>query len=193
MIDTTQATSRAHQGFQIPLPGTYAIDKVHSSVEFVARHMMIARVRGRFVEFDGSVQIAEAPEDSAVEVSIRAGSVLTNDEGRDNHLRSPDFLDAERFPTLHFKSTAVELTGDGDWKVHGDLTIRDVTRRVVLDLELEGVGPSPWGDMRAGFHAETEINREDFGLTWNAAIETGGVVVGPKVKIELNVEAVRQA
>jgi polyisoprenoid-binding protein YceI len=136
------------------------------------------------------VNVAEVPEESSVEVSIDAGSVDTGQEQRDAHLRSPDFFDVETHPTLTFKSTSVSLAGDDHWKVVGDLTVLGTTRPVVLDVEFDGANITPWGTRAVAFSASTEIDREDWGLTYNQALETGGVVVGKKVRIELNVEAV---
>jgi polyisoprenoid-binding protein YceI len=174
----------------VPVAGSWQIDRSHTSVEFVARHLMIAKVRGRFTDVAGTIEIGEAPEESSAHVTIQAASISTGDDARDAHLRSPDFLDAERFPTLEFHSTAVKHEGS-DWLIAGDLTVRDVTRPVVLDVEFVGAATDPFGNSKIAFSASSQVNREDFGLTWNAPLETGGVLVGPKVRIELNVEAVR--
>lgn len=183
---------REVDGRQIPVAGTYVIDKSHSTVEFVARHLMISKVRGRFAEFDGQIDIAEAPEQSTTQVTINADSVATGDDTRDGHLRGADFFNVEEFPTLGFTTTSVER-GKGDaWKLHGDLTVRGVSKPVVLDVEFDGGAQDPWGGSRIGFTAGTELDREEWGLTWNQAMETGGVLVGKKVRIELNVQAVRQ-
>ena len=182
--------TREYQGAPVPVTGTYDLDQAHTSVEFIARHLMISKVRGRFADFSGSVHIAEVPEESSVEVTIDASSVDTSQEQRDAHLRSGDFLDVEKYPTLRFKSTSVALEGDNQWKVTGDLTVRDATRPVVLDVEFEGANTTPWGTQAVAFSASTEIDRDEFGLTYNQALETGGVVVGKKVRIELNVEAI---
>jgi len=176
----------------LPAAGTWAIDTSHSTVEFVVRHMMVSKVRGRFADFGGAIQITDDPALSSVEVTMQAASIDSHDRARDDHLRSPDFLAVDEYPELTFRSTKVE-GGGAEWRVTGDLTIKGVTRPVVLDVEYNGVSKDPWGGERAGFSATTEIDREEFGLTWNVAIETGGVVVGKKVKIELEIEAVRQA
>ena len=189
MTITSPTTSPA-QTHEVPVAGTWQIDRSHTSAEFVARHLMIAKVRGRFTDVDGTIEIGEVPEQSFAHVTIQAASVSTDDENRDAHLRSPDFLDVERFPTLEFRSTAVTHEGSR-WLVVGDLTIRDVTRSVELEVEFDGAATDPYGNRRIAFSASTHVNREDFGLTWNATLETGGVVVGPKVRIELNVEAIR--
>jgi len=194
MSDTTIATAvREVDGRQIPEAGEYELDKAHTSVEFVARHLMISKVRGRFNDFSGVITVADKPEDSSVAVTIDVPSVATGDAQRDGHLLSPDFFDAETYPVITFRSTQVEETKGGDWKVTGDLTVRDVTKPVVLDVEFEGSHPTPWGTTPVGFSASTELDREDFGLTWNQALETGGVLVGKKIKIELSVEANRKA
>lgn len=191
-MTTTEPTTgpREYRGTAVPAPGTYDLDQAHTSVEFVARHLMITKVRGRFARFSGTIEVAEAPEDSSVEVTIDAASVDTNQEQRDAHLRSGDFLDVERHPTLTFRSTGVAPEGGERWKVTGDLTILGVSRPVTLDVEFEGANTTPWGTSAIGFSASTEIDREDWGLTYNQALEAGGVVVGKRVRIELGVEAV---
>ena len=171
--------------------GTWTIDASHSSVEFAVRHMMVSKVKGRFATFAGTITIDDDPLQSHVEATIDVASVDTHDKGRDDHLRSADFFDAATYPQMTFASTGVR-PARGDYVLTGDLTIRGVTRPVELALELNGVNPDPWGGLRAGFTAETEINRKDFGLTWNAAIETGGVVVGDRIKIQLEIEAIKQ-
>jgi polyisoprenoid-binding protein YceI len=153
---------------------------------------MLTKVRGRFADFEGTLHIGETPDQSWVEVSIDAASIHTDTETRDEHLRSPDFLDVERFPKLTFKSTKVERTGDTSLRVTGDLTIRDVTRPVVLDAEFEGTTKGIRGDTRVAFSANTEIDREEWGVMWNMTLETGGVLVGKRVRIELDVQAILQ-
>ncbi len=174
-----------------PEPGTYKIDSSHSMIEFVARHLMVTKVRGRFGDFSGEIVVGDTPEDSAVNVTIQATSIDSGEEKRDEHLRSTDFLDVENFPTLEFHSTKVEQSSGG-LKVEGDLTVKDVTRPVVLDATFDGSFGDPWGGQRIGFSASTEVDREDWGLTWNVALESGGVLVSKKVKIELSVAAVKQ-
>ncbi|HUF85334.1 MAG TPA: YceI family protein [Acidimicrobiia bacterium] len=173
-------------------PGVWEIDASHSNVEFVARHLL-SKVRGRFAGFEGAITIGDDPSGSSVEATIDAASVDTGNPDRDAHLRSPDFLDVEQFPQLSFRSTAVTEDGEDRYRVDGDLTVRGVTRPVTLELEYLGWSDDPWGGKRAGFSAITEIDRHDFGATWNLAVETGGVVVGRKVRIELEIEAVLQA
>ena len=191
MSTITQPLTRAHEGQEIPASGTYTIDTSHSSVEFVGRHLGLAKVRGRFTKFDGRIEIAEVPEQSSVEVDIDVASVESADQRRDEHLRSPDFFHVEEHPSMVFRSTGLTPAGDGTWDVAGDLTIRGVTKPVVLHVEFEGAENSPFGDQRIGFSASTEVNREDWDLGWNVVLESGGLLVGKKIKIELNIEAVR--
>ncbi len=172
---------------------TYQIDSSHSAAHFSVRHMMIANVRGEFTKVSGTIVYdPENPKNSSVEAVIDASSIATRDPQRDAHLRSADFLDAEKYPVLTFRSKSI--SGErGDWKVTGDLTIRGVTHEVTL--EVEGPTPEtrdPWGNLRIGATATGKINRKDFGLTWNTALETGGVLVGDEVKLTLDVEGVRQ-
>jgi polyisoprenoid-binding protein YceI len=177
------------EGVELPPVGTWTFDKAHTSVEFVARHML-TKVRGRFNAFEGAVVLAERPEDSHVEIEIDAASIETKTGMRDDHLRSRDFLDAQRYPKLTFRSTRVRPTGGARFELVGDLTIKDITREVVLDAELLGWGPGPDPDAppKAAFSASTEIDREDWDMTWNVAVETGGLLVGKRVRIEIETE-----
>jgi polyisoprenoid-binding protein YceI len=186
-----QSLVRTHEGQEIPAPGTYTIDPSHSSVEFVGRHLGLAKVRGRFTKFGGQLKIAEVPEESSVEVDVDVASVESADQRRDEHLRSPDFFHVEEHPSMVFRSTGVTPAGDGTWDVAGDLTIRGVTKPVVLHSEFEGAENTPFGDQRIGFSASTEVNREDWDLGWNVVLESGGLLVGKKIKIDLSVEAIR--
>jgi polyisoprenoid-binding protein YceI len=171
----------------------FKIVQAHSSAHFVVRHMMVTNVRGGFRSVNGSVVFD--PDNlaaSSIEAVIDAASINTNDDQRDAHLRSADFLDVEKYPTITFKSSKVEPAGDGEWKATGDLSIHGVSRPVVLKVE----GPTneekdPWGNIRVGASAITKIRRSDFGLTWNAALETGGILVGDDLKIELDVSLVK--
>jgi polyisoprenoid-binding protein YceI len=176
----------------LPPKGDWKIDQAHTSVSFVARYLMLTKVRGRFRDFAGTIHIADSPEESWVEVTTQAASIDTGNETRDEHLRSSDFLDVERFTTLNFKSTKIELTGGTALRVTGDLTIRDVAKPVVLDTEFEGMTKGVGGDTRVAFSATTEIDREEWGIMWNMALETGGVLVGKRVRIELEIQAVLQ-
>lgn len=175
----------------LPSAGTWQLDKSHSSVEFQARHLMVSKVRGSFDDFEAVIVIGETPEQSSVDATIRLASVNTGDEKRDEHLRSADFFDVASNPTMTFKSRTVRAEGD-TYKVDGDLTILGVTKALTLDVEFNGIGKDPWGGTRAGFSASTEISRKEFGLEWNVALETGGVLVGDKVKVELEIQAVQQ-
>ncbi|CAN5402032.1 hypothetical protein BH23ACT7_BH23ACT7_05530 [soil metagenome] len=190
-METSTTLTRTVHGREVPATGAWPIDPSHSSVEAVARHLMVAKVRGSFERFSGTFTVAERPEDSSVTVEIDAASINTRDENRDTHLRSGDFLDVERFPTLDFVSTAVEPRGKR-WAVHGDLTIRGVTRPVTLDVEYLGTLTDPWGNSKAAFSATAEIDREDYGITWNQALEAGGVLVGRTLKVKLDIQAVLQ-
>jgi polyisoprenoid-binding protein YceI len=190
---TTPPSTRNVNGITLPTPGTFVLDKSHTQIGFVARHLMVSKVRGRFGDYEGKIVVADDPSESSVEVVIQAASINTNDENRDNHVRTNDFLAVEEHPTLTFRSTEVELSSSGAWKVHGDLTVRGVTRPIVLNAEFEGVIQDPWGNQRLGFTASAEIDRNEFGVSFNAALETGGFVVSPKVKLEIEAEAVRQA
>lgn len=168
----------------------WTVDGTHSDIGFVARHMMFAKVRGQFNEFDVNLDFdPENPAATTVEAVIKTSSVDTGVDDRDNHLRSGDFFDAEQFPDMVFKSKRVEVNGGNAGKLIGDLTIRDVTREVALDVEFLGQDNNPWGVPVAGFEASTKINREDFGLTWNAALESGGVLVGKDIQVQLNIQA----
>jgi polyisoprenoid-binding protein YceI len=186
---TTATASRVLDGVELPAPGTWVIDPSHSSVEVVARHMMISKVRGRFADFSGRIVVGERPGDSSVEVTIDAASIDTADARRDEHLRAADFLDVADHPEITFRSTSIRPGRRGHWDVTGDLTLRGVTRPVSLDVELEGIGAA-YGGPRAVFSGVTEVDREEFGLTWNMALETGGVLVGRQLKIELSIQAV---
>jgi polyisoprenoid-binding protein YceI len=186
---TAETLTRDHKGTLVPAPGVYDIDAKHTSVGFVARHLMISKVRGSFDDVEGVITVAETPEESKVEVRIGAASVRTGEDQRDAHLRSGDFFDVDTHPHWTFTSTAVEQDGDS-WKVTGDLTISGATHPVVLDVEFDGANITPWGTSALGFSASAEIDREQWGLTYNQVLETGGVMVGKKVRIELNVEAV---
>lgn len=175
----------------LPATGTWSIDASHSEIGFSVRHLGISKTRGRFGTFSGSIEVdAENPANSRVDVEIDVTSIDTRDAGRDEHLRSGDFFGSDDFPTATFRSTAVRGAGS-DWVVEGELTIKGVTKPVTLATELVGLQRDPWGNDRVGFTATTEVNREDFGLTWNAALETGGVLVGKTVKINLEVEAIK--
>lgn len=193
-MSTTEITpvTRTVDGTEVPAPGTYALDVSHSHVGFSVRHLMVSKTKGRFTDFSGTVTIGEDPLDSSVEVDIQVPSVDTRDETRDGHLRSPDFFDADVHPAITYRSTKVTPAGKGTWTVEGDLTVRDTTRSVPLEVTFEGGAKDPWGGTRIGFTARTELDREAFGLTWNQALETGGVLVGKQVRIDIEAEAIQE-
>lgn len=170
----------------------YSLDPAHTAAEFVVRHLMITRVRGRFSGVSGTIELRPGNDvPASIQASIDATTIDTREPQRDTHLKSADFFEVEKYPTLEFASTRIEGT-PRDFTIHGNLTIHGITREVDLKGEFEGHAPDPWGGQRVGYRASTTINRKDFGLTWNAALETGGVMVGDEVRIELEVEAVLQ-
>jgi polyisoprenoid-binding protein YceI len=180
-------------GRQVPEVGSYAIDPSHASFEFVARHLM-AKTRGKFSGVSGVATIAEVAEESTLEIEIDATSIDTGDETRDAHLRSGDFFGVEDHPTISFRSTGIR-PGDGEssWKVDGDLTIRGISRPITVDVEFLGGAIDPWGNQRIGFSgAVPEVNREDWGLTWNTPLETGGFLLSKSVRLEIEAELVRK-
>lgn len=170
--------------------GTWSVDPTHSSVGFVARHMMVSKVRGSFSDFTADIVIGEDPLQSTLNAVVQMASIDTGNEDRDNHLRTNDFFAIDEYPTMNLRSTGIRADGE-DVVLDGELTIRGVTRPVSFDLEFEGTGTDPWGGTRAGFAARTTINRKDFGIEWNTALETGGVLVGDKVQIELDIQLVK--
>lgn len=188
----TSVTSRTVDGVEWPAAGTYAIDPTHTEIGFAVRHMAVAKVRGRFGTFDGVIHVGEDPADSSVSVTIDASSVDTRDGTRDAHIRSADFFDVEHHPSWRFESRSV-TGGPSEWKVEGDLTIRGVTRPVALDAVLEGVVQDPYGNHRVGFSATASVDRDDFGVSFGAVMEAGGLVVAKRVDIQLEVEAILQA
>lgn len=172
---------------------SWQIDSAHSHIYFTVRHMMISKVRGSFEAFDGAVLFNEDnPTETAVDIKIDASSIQTRNGDRDGHLKSPDFLNVEQYPTIRFIGTSVEQHDENSGKLYGNLTIKNETKPVVLDIEYAGVAQSPWGTTSAGFSASGEINRTDWGLTWNQALETGGFLVGEKINIEIELELVKQ-
>jgi polyisoprenoid-binding protein YceI len=172
--------------------GTWTIDPSHSEVGFSVRHLMVSKVKGNFETFEGVIIVAEDPLASSVTAEVDLSSINTRDAQRDGHLRSADFFEVEAHPKLTFASTSVTPSGS-DFKVAGDLTIKGTTKAVELDLEFNGIHPDPWGGTRAGFSAETEISRKEFGVDFEVPMDGGGVVVGDKIKVILEVEAVLQA
>jgi polyisoprenoid-binding protein YceI len=186
MTATAQATPAA-KGAKT----AWKLDPVHSIVEFSAKHLMITTVKGRITDVEGTIYTDEKdPKNSSVEATLKAISIDTRTDQRDQHLRSADFLNVEKFPEIKFRSTRIEGS-KAEFKLTGDLTIRDVTKPITLDVQFEGETKDPWGGLRVGFSAKGKIDRRDWGLTWNQALETGGVVVGNDIKIELEVQAVK--
>ena len=186
----TAIQGREYQGVSIPPVGTYELDPTHTVVGFVARHML-SKVRGQFTEFTGTIVVGDAPQDSRVDVEVKTGSITTHTEKRDQHLMSGDFLEIEKHPVLAFKSTAVRPMGGTSFEVDGNLTIKDITRLVTLAGEFLGWGPDMEGTPMFAASAKTTIDREDWGMTWNMAVEAGGFLVGKKVDLEIEVEAHR--
>lgn len=173
---------------------SWTLDPAHTHVEFAVRHLMIASVKGRFTGVEGTVSMeGDRLETAQVEARIDASTITTGNEQRDTHLRSSDFLSAEQFPSLTFRSTGVAPSGDGALRLAGELSIKEVTRPVELRLSREGVVKDPWGNLRSGFTATGRISRSDFGITWNQALETGGVLVGDEVRITIEAELIRAA
>jgi polyisoprenoid-binding protein YceI len=181
--------TRIVNGRQVPEPGRYEIDPAHQSFEWIARHLM-HKVRGRFPAVTGVATIAEVPEESTLEIEIDANSIDTQDDTRDAHMRSNDFFGVEEHPTISFRSTGVR-PGDGDnqWKVDGELTVKGTTRPITVDVEFEGAAVDPWGNQKIGFSGVVpEVDRRDWGLTWNAALETGGFLLANHVRLEIAAE-----
>ncbi len=185
---TTHQLSRMVDDRSVPAPGTWQIDPAHSSVEFVGRHLMVTKVRGSFSDVAGTIDVAENPLDSHVSVSIATDSISTGAADRDGHLKSADFFDVENNPTMTFESTSVRSKGSG-WVLEGDLTIKGVTNSVALDFDFLGLIDDPWGNPKAAFSASTEIQRSDWDLNWNVALETGGVLVSKNITIEIEIQA----
>ena len=183
---------RTVDGRTVPLAGIWHIDPLHSDLRITARHLMVAKVRGTFEDLDAIIVVAEDPKQSTVEIEAKAASVTTGTRDRDTHLRSADFLDAEQHPLITFRSTDLSAAGR-KWKLTGDLTIRGVTRPVQFDLAFEGATTDPYGTIKAGFTAVGEIERRDWGLTWNVPLENGGMLVSEKFKIEFDLEAALQS
>jgi polyisoprenoid-binding protein YceI len=185
---TTEITTRT----EAPAAGTYILDPAHSDLRIVARHLMVSKVTGSFAELNGTIHVAENPVDSTVEVVAKAATIETGTRDRDAHLRSPDFLDAETYPDIKFSSTALKEKGK-NWNLTGDLTIRDTTKPVTFELAYQGTVVDPYGNQKAVFNASGQIDREQWGLTWNVALEGGGVLVSKQFKVEFDVQAVLEA
>lgn len=194
MTDTMHegSTGRRIDGVIVPTPGTYVIDPSHTRAGFVAKHLMVTKVRGAFGEIEASVTIPEDPMQASAEASMTTGSITTGSADRDAHLKSGDFLEIEKYPVVTYRSTAISGVKDGVFTVQGELTIKDVTRPIELAVEIDGVATDPWGGERMSLTARGEIDREEFGLTWNVALESGGVLVSKKVTLEIEAQGVRQ-
>jgi polyisoprenoid-binding protein YceI len=172
----------------------WQVDGTHSNIRFTVKHMVISKVHGRFARWSASLEMDEKkPADSSLDVTIEAASIDTSVADRDTHLRSPDFFDVQKFPTMTYKSRRIDGVSSDAYRVVGDLTMHGVTREIVLETEFGGRTKDPWGNERAGFSAKTSLNRKDFGLTWSQVLETGGLVVGDRVDVEIEVEFVKQA
>lgn len=190
MTDAATAPRNVHgwNGLTVPSPGTFVLDPAHANVGFVAKHMMVTKVRGRFSDVTATLSLGEGPAGSGVEVVAKTASVVTGQDDRDAHLRSGDFFDVENHPELTFRSSRISHVEGNEFELAGELTIRGVTKPVRMEATFDGVGVNPWGEQVVGFSARTEIDREEWGLTWNAALETGGVLVGRKVVLEIDAE-----
>ena len=190
MAETSGATTATRE-VRVPETGVWEFDKAHTSITIKARHMMVTRVRGHFKELSGNIHVAERPEDSWVEATIQAASIDTGDPRRDDHMRSADFMDVAAYPEIAYRSTGFEVRGETRLRVTGDLTVHGITKPIQLDVEYRGRTTSPWGQDIIAFTAEGEMDREEFGMTWNQALETGGFLVGKKLKLEIEVEGLR--
>jgi polyisoprenoid-binding protein YceI len=188
-MSTTE--KRAVDGIALPPVGTYTFDQAHTTVEFIGRHMF-TKTRGRFTQAEGTILIAERPEDSSVEATIVAASIQSNNEQRDGHLKSPDFLNVDEYPSITFKSMGFRHTGESTFALDGELTIKDITKPITLQGEFLGFAPDPFGKISAGFTASTRLEREDWGMSWNMALEAGGFLVGKSVTVEVEIEAHKQ-
>jgi polyisoprenoid-binding protein YceI len=174
------------------LTGTYVIDPVHSRIGFAVRHAMVSKIRGTFNEFDGGGFFdGDDPSKSQVQLTIKVDSIDTRNADRDAHLRTNDFFDMENFPEITFTSTSVEVTGDDNFLVTGDLTVRGVTHPVTIDFEHTGAATDPFGNNRVGFEGKAEVNRKDWGIVWNANLDAGGVMIGDKVTLDFDISAIR--
>jgi polyisoprenoid-binding protein YceI len=190
MTETTTTTALDTK----TLTGDYTLDPAHTRIGFVARHAMVTKVRGNFDEFEGTAHLDfEDPTKSSAEVTIQVKSINTNQKQRDEHLRTNDFFDAPTYGQITFKSTKVEVLGDDKYRVTGDLTIKDTTKPVAIDFEFTGAAKDPYGNIRVGFDGSTVIKRSDWGVNWNAALETGGVMVSDKITLEFDVSAIKNA
>lgn len=187
-METEVKLTRMVDGREVPAVGTWAIDPTHTQAEFVARHLMVSKVRGGFADLSGSIVVADDPTDSTVEIVLQTASVSSGTADRDAHITSEDFFDVATYPEIRFVSTSVEPSGS-DWRLHGDLTIKGVTNPVTLDFSFLGIISDPWGNGKAVFSASAEVEREQWGLTWNVPLEGGGVLVSKTIKLEIEAQA----
>lgn len=192
MNAATAAATRAVAGVELPSPGVWQIDPGHAEVAFIGRHFMLTKIRGRFTAFSGALTVGDDPARSSVEVTIDMASVSSGDAARDEHLQSPDFFDVAQHPTASYRSSSVDWSG-ASGRVTGQLTIKGISRPVTLGVDYLGHARDPWGNDRAVFSASATINREDWGLRWNMALEAGGVVVSKEICIEIELEAIAQS
>ena len=183
------STSTSSTSVTLPA-GTWSLDPTHTHIGFTVRHMMVAKVRGSFSDYSAEITVGENPLESNLSAVVQMASIDTGNGDRDGHLRANDFFSIDEFPTMTLQSTSIEVKGD-DYVLHADLTIKGVTKSVPFDLEFAGTGQDPWGNTKAGFSASATINRKDFGIEWNAPLETGGVLIGEQVKIEIDAELVK--
>ncbi len=191
MSDASNTMTRTVDGHVLPTPGVFNFDPSHSHVGFSVRHLMIAKIRGRFSGVRGTLTVADDPAASTIEIEVDVASVDSRDEGRDTHLRSPDFFDVEKYPTMTFRSTSISMERGDKFRLDGELDLHGVVSPLSLEVEFDGVAQDPWGNQRLGFSATGEIDRESHGLTWNQPLETGGVLVGKQARIEIEAEFVR--
>jgi polyisoprenoid-binding protein YceI len=174
------------------LTGDYQVDPTHSRLGFVTRHAMVTKVRGHFNDFEGSLHLdADDPSKASAEIRVKVASISTSQDQRDEHLRNADFFDADNHPEMVFRSTSAEQVDDDTYRLTGDLTIKGVTRPVTLELDYTGAAKDPWGNLRVGFEGRADVNRKDWGITWNSPLETGGFLVGEKIRLELDISAVK--
>lgn len=189
---TSSASTRDYRGVAVPTPGTFVIDPAHTRVGFMVKHLMVTKVRGHFPDVEGTITVAEDPLHSAADATMQAATITTGSADRDTHLRSGDFLTTDTHPSITYRSTGITGLSDGTFAIEGELTIRGVSRPVTLAVEIDGLTADPWGGERMSLSARGEIDREDFGLTWNVALESGGVLVSRTVMLEIEAQAVRQ-
>ncbi|MFJ5264486.1 YceI family protein [Streptomyces sp. NPDC088387] len=176
------------------LTGDYTLDPAHTTIGFTARHAMVTNVKGKFLEFTGTLHLdGDAPEKSTASIDVVMSSVDTGNADRDGHLKSADFFKTDEFPTMTFRSTKAEALGDEDYRITGDLSVLGVTKPITIDLEFNGAAKDPFGNERVGFEGKAEIKRSEWGLTWNAALETGGFLVSDKIKLNFDVSAIKSA